>query len=463
MLTLLKKKWVWIILAVIVLAVAGGGYYYYTTQAASAKAATATEAAMQTTVARRGDLVVSANGSGTVAAATQLSLGFDESGTLLELNVGLGDTVKAGDVLARLQTDNTQEEIDASVAEAELAVVDAQRAIDDLKASAVEDRNTAMNNVSTYAQAVRDAQYNLENYSMPLFLQGLDTMDAVDQTKTALDAASAAFAPYKYYPQSNDTREALLEDLNEAQSNYDAAIKRLNYEYTLQVAQTNLDKARREYDQYKDGPPADDMAQSQAELANAQAKLALAKKSKVVVDLTAPMDGVVMAIDANVGEAVGASAILTLANLNHLQIEVYLDESDLDKAKAGNEAEVVFDALPDQTFKGKVITVSPGLETVDNVQAVKVIVQLDDSATANLLVGLTASVDIIAGRASGAVLVPVEALRELDSGEYGLFVVENGEPVFRSVEVGLQDVTTAEIVSGLQAGETVSTGITQTK
>jgi len=100
---------------------------------------------------------------------------------------------------------------------------------------------------------------------------------------------------------------------------------------------------------------------------------------------------------------------------------------------------------------------------VDNVQAVKVIVQLDDAASAGLLVGLTASVDIIAGRATNAVLAPVEALRELDTGEYGLFVVENGEPVFRAVTVGLQDVTTAEIVSGLQAGETVSTGITQTK
>lgn len=463
MFAVFKKKWLWIAVAVVGLALAGGGYYYYTTQAAQAAAAASTESAMQTSVAKRGDLVVSASGTGTVAAVTQIGLAFDESGTLLELKVGLGDPVKAGEVLARLQTANTDEEIAASVAEAELAMVQAQQAIADLTASAAVDRNTAMNDVATYAQAVRDAQYAIENYSMPLFLQGLDTMQAVDQTKLALDAASAAFEPYKYYSINDSTRKERLIDLNEAQSNYDAAIKRLNYEYTLQVAQANLDKARSEYDQYKNGPAADDMAQAQAELANAQAKLALAKRSQAIIDLVAPIDGTIMAVNASVGEAVGTSAVLTLANLDHLQIEVYLDESDLDKAQVGNEAEVVFDALPDQTYKGKVVTVSPGLETVDNVQAVKVIVQLDDRAAANLLVGLTASVDIIAGRASNAVLVPLEALRELDPGEYGLFVIENGQPVFRSVEVGLQDVTTAEIVSGLQAGETVSTGITQTK
>jgi multidrug efflux pump subunit AcrA (membrane-fusion protein) len=95
---------------------------------------------------------------------------------------------------------------------------------------------------------------------------------------------------------------------------------------------------------------------------------------------------------------------------------------------------------------------------------VKILVQLDqegmDSST-TLPVGLNASVDIIAGQAINAVLVPVEALRELDPGEYAVFVVENGEPKLRVVEVGLVDITSAEILSGLDAGEIVTTGIVQ--
>jgi multidrug efflux pump subunit AcrA (membrane-fusion protein) len=461
---MLKKKWFWMLIAVLVIALAGGGYYYSMTLTASANAATSEEAAMQTALARTGDLTIMASGTGQMAAATQFGLGFDESGTLIELKVGVGDQVQAGDVLARLQTQNSPEEIAASISDSELAVIQAQQAIDDLIANAEIARTEAMNNIATYAQEVRDAQYTLENYSMPLFLHGLDTIQAVDQTKAELDAALAAFEPYKYYSPSNQTRYALLVKLNEAQSNYDAAIKRLNYEYTLQVAQANLDMARKEYDQYKDGPEVDDLTLAEAELSNAKAKLALAKETHSIIELVAPIDGTIMAVDASVGESVSAVSIITLADLEHLQIEVYLDESDLDKAVVGNEAEVVFDALPDQTFTGKVITVSPGLETVSNVQAVKVIVQLDETGSEeNLPVGLNASVDIISGRAQNAVLVPVEALRQLDSGEYAVFVVENGEPVLRLVQVGLQDITYAEIISGVQAGETVSTGITQTQ
>ncbi len=77
-------------------------------------------------------------------------------------------------------------------------------------------------------------------------------------------------------------------------------------------------------------------------------------------------------------------------------------------------------------------------------------------------VGLNAAVDVIAGRAENALLVPVEALREIDTGTYAVFVVgADGGLVLRPVEVGLQDLTWAEITSGLQAGEVVSTGLVE--
>jgi HlyD family secretion protein len=176
----------------------------------------------------------------------------------------------------------------------------------------------------------------------------------------------------------------------------------------------------------------DELSLAQAELRNAEDKLALAKEAQSVIELAAPIDGTVISLEASIGQTVGTEPIITLADLNHLQIMVYLDESDLDKAVAGSEAEIVFDAMPDETFEGEVITVSPGLETVSNVQAVKVIVQLDPSeSNVNLPVGLNASVDIIAGRATNAVLVPVEALRDLGSGEYAVFVVKDGTPALQ--------------------------------
>jgi multidrug efflux pump subunit AcrA (membrane-fusion protein) len=81
----------------------------------------------------------------------------------------------------------------------------------------------------------------------------------------------------------------------------------------------------------------------------------------------------------------------------------------------------------------------------------------------NLPTGSTAAVDVIAGQARNAVLVPVEALHETSPGNYALFVLENGKPRLRVVDVGIQDTLYAEIKSGLQAGEVVTTGIAATR
>ena len=77
--------------------------------------------------------------------------------------------------------------------------------------------------------------------------------------------------------------------------------------------------------------------------------------------------------------------------------------------------------------------------------------------------GLNASVDVIGGRAENALLVPIEALREIEADRYGVFVMEDGQLRFREVEVGLCDLTYAEIKSGLRQGDQVSTGIMETR
>lgn len=292
----------------------------------------------------------------------------------------------------------------------------------------------------------------------------MDAIEALDIMQQRLEEATAAFVPYRYLAITNETREDKLTALTLAQTNFDAAVKRLNYEYALQVAKANLVKARQEYEQYTAGPAADDLELAQAELANAEAKLALAQEAQSIIELKAPIAGTIMTVDASLGEELGTAAIITLADLEIPTLDVYLDETDLDKAVVGYDADVVFDALPDQSFTGKVVSVSPGLQSVGNTQAVQLRVQLDPAGVeVNLPVGLNAAVDIVAGRAENAVLVPVEALRDLGDGQYAVFVMENGEPTLRVVEVGLMDVTYAEILSGLQAGEVVTTGIAQTQ
>jgi multidrug efflux pump subunit AcrA (membrane-fusion protein) len=72
-------------------------------------------------------------------------------------------------------------------------------------------------------------------------------------------------------------------------------------------------------------------------------------------------------------------------------------------------------------------------------------------------------VDIIAAQANNVILVPVQALHELSPNNYSVFVVVNGKPTLKTVTVGLQDGTFAQIKTGLKAGDVVSTGLQATQ
>ena len=70
--------------------------------------------------------------------------------------------------------------------------------------------------------------------------------------------------------------------------------------------------------------------------------------------------------------------------------------------------------------------------------------------------------DVISAQAKNVVIVPIQALHQLSSSSYGVFVLKNGTPTLKVVAVGLQSDTFAEIKSGLQAGDVVTTGIQAT-
>jgi HlyD family secretion protein len=466
---MLKKKWFWILIIVIVLVAGGGGYYFFFRNLrTNSTRATGTQApAMQTSVAVRGDITLSASGTGKVIPVSQVTLGFNDPGTLLEVDVAVGDQVKQGQMLARLQTKNTAESIAASIASAESNIIQAQNTLANLSATAEANKATALTNIAAGELAVRNAQYNLVNFAPPISLQGLTPAAAIEKTRKTLEAATQAFEPYKYLDQYQATRVTYLTDLNYAQSDYDAAVKWLGLEYTLETAQSNLIQAKLQYEKYKNGPSVEDVSAAQAALNNAQAQLAVAQQTVSIEELNAPITGTVLTVASNVGGVVGTSgnsAVFTLADVSRVVLDTYMDETDLNNIKVGYQANVVFDALPDQTFTGTVTLVNPGLVTVSNVQAIEISVVLNNvSPSDNLMVGLNAAVDVVAGKSINTVLVPVVALHELDPGEFAVFVVVNGVPTLRPVKVGLKDVTNAEILSGLQAGDIVSTGVIKTQ
>jgi multidrug efflux pump subunit AcrA (membrane-fusion protein) len=181
--------------------------------------------------------------------------------------------------------------------------------------------------------------------------------------------------------------------------------------------------------------------------------------------LIAPINGTVTALDINVGDLADESSVATISNIDQpYSLDAYLDAEDWGQVRVGYEVEVTFDMLPDQVFTGTVTGVYPTLDTTSSNSAfVHIAARLNESMAYELPSGSAASVDVVGGRAENAVLVPVESLHEIGEGEYSLFVMENGTLRLRVVQVGLQDLTKAEIISGLSAGDVVTTGVVETK
>jgi RND family efflux transporter MFP subunit len=201
------------------------------------------------------------------------------------------------------------------------------------------------------------------------------------------------------------------------------------------------------------------------EIENAKLALESAQADLDGTHLITPISGTVMSIDTRVGDTVGnGTTVITVADLNQPYLEIYLDESDWANISVGYEVDITFDILPEKTYTGKVTQVDPGLYTSGNTSVVRALVEIDSvSDSFNLPLGTSASVDVIGGRAENAVLVPIDALHETNPGEYAVFVVENGAPRLRVIEVGIQDLLYAEVKSGLNPGDVVTTGITETQ
>jgi RND family efflux transporter MFP subunit len=502
----------------------GGGYLWWQSQQTAAAQAT-TGNTMRTSVARRGNLEMITTAAGTIIAASERTLGFETSAELLELYVAVGDIVSAGDPLARIDDLKLRQAVSSAemqALKAQLALAEAQEALADLQAEAdalaLLEAQAALQSAearladlraspsaaeiaaaeATLAKAqeayarlqegptadeLQQAQWDLERSKNSLWSAQMsrdaraNDPNSYDQAQVSVLNAEIAVAQAEVSlrqlqePASAAELAQARATVLEAQEKLATlrqgatAAERAEAELAVAKAQDNLAELQ-------DGPAESDLARAeanvrQAELDLAQAEMALesARRDLAQATLAAPFGGTIMAIQAQVGESVGAN-LLTLADLSLPVLEVFVDETELDMLQVGFEAQVELDSLPGQTFAGRVTQVDPGLATSGGMRVVRGLVALDADALnkpMTLPTGMSATVDIIGGRATNAVLAPVEALREIEPGQYAVFVVENGEPRLRMVEVGLMDITYAEIISGLEAGEVLSTGLVEVR
>jgi HlyD family secretion protein len=190
--------------------------------------------------------------------------------------------------------------------------------------------------------------------------------------------------------------------------------------------------------------------------------------------IIAPFAGTIMQVNIAGGDTVAvgstdnnvidATKAIVIDDTSDPYLEVYWNESDWSMVKLGKVVEITFDDLSDQVYSGTITEVDSRLAVSNGSNVVRGEVSLNASyADLSLPIGATATVEAVNQRADNAVFIPIEALHEYSSGEYAVFVLTDGEPAIRTVEVGLKTAEYAQITSGLEAGEVVTTGITKTK
>lgn len=434
-----------IVIAVVVLVVLAG------LVALSVRSSQSNVTTVTTSKVIREDLSSVVTGSGEITAKTYVNIGAQGFGKITKLYVKEGDTVKAGQRLAQLE--NVQSSAD----------VNAQRATID---SAQKDLDSSEAAIQTSIAEV--------------------TRDKADLEQKTLD--------YKRAQELFSDKLIAKSDFDAKKAAYDVAVA------TLRADDTKVTQSKAQ------------MASSSSRVA--QANATLRKLSDVLgkTEYVAPFDGIVTNLPVREGETVvigiqnsPGSTLMTLADMKDVTAEVRVDETDIVNVKLGESADVTIDAMPDQTFKGRVTEIgdqalvrSSGVATsqttagTQEAKDFKVVVTLDNPPV-NLRPGFSTTAKITTASKSSVLAIPIQALTVRTQGEItaqraalasgkktatasqtasesdatrnkkdvqGVFVVDKTTKKvdFKSVETGIQGATDAEVTRGLSEGQEIVTG-----
>lgn len=470
-----------LVFSLLLAAVAGGGYYYYTGYYLPAQVTP--EPALQTAKVRSGDIVISISGAGNLLPADQVSFGFRNAGVLIEVNVQVGSQVEAGQLLARLEDSALRLQLRQS--QLNLQALISPEAIIEAEVSALNAQTKLETAIDELEYLISPAVWRWEN-ELERAQEVLDTLKA--ESGTTAEELTAAQSAVDTARQSLEQAQYLYDreyvpatftftytDLVSGEE-IESIIPPAELDITLARAKVKsaewaVQDANAYAEQLKLGQPCgEESAVSAAEgtllskleqacLAIEEIELALEN-----TQLLAPIAGTITSLNASVGQAVGTSPIMTIATLEQLQLRIYIEETDLALLKVGQEVRVILDAYPDHTVIGQISSLEPALQTVDGTTVAVAWAVLDKQSDITLLSGMAAEVEVIAGESTGTLLVPVQALRELAPASYAVFVVQpDGQLKLFPVTVGLKDFANAEILSGLEIGDVISTGTVETK
>lgn len=467
-------------------------------------------AAPATVTVTRGSLTATVSGSGSVAAEQIVNLPFASAGAVNEVLVKDGDTVKAGQVLAKLDDRAARLQLESAMANLEsaqarlaqaqqgnarpedLAAANAQLAAAQANYDKASRGGTAADRAAALA-AVKSAQAAYDAAVKAADSSGSQLVAAQAALEKATNALRQAQANYDRVasapdigrrPESLQLQNATV-DYEQAKANYEALANTSGTDAQSRIAQAAAQLAQAKANLNKLTPGEEDLAAAQANLDQAKATVAKltapataldqqiaqaavsqaeasVKQAELALDntqLKAPFDGVVAQVNIVPGSAASAAtSALRLINRNPLHVDLRLSENDVAQVEMGQDVTLTIQSLDDWSATGKVSYVAPAADNNNGLVTYAVRVSFDDTDP-RVKVGMTADLKIVTAVKDNLLLVPNTALLPKGSGRVVQVLTQDaeGRPTTQEVEVqtGLTDGKHTEIISGLQEGQSI--------
>ncbi|MCP5051111.1 MAG: efflux RND transporter periplasmic adaptor subunit [bacterium] len=240
-----------------------------------------------------------------------------------------------------------------------------------------------------------------------------------------------------------------------AQANLDYASLDLKRQQQLLkkqfVSQDRVDTAERSFD----------VARSQFKQAKANMDYA-----KIQLDYTkifAPITGVVASISTQEGETVSASlaspTFVTIIDLERLEVQAYVDETDIGRVSEGQRAVFTVDTFPDTDFEGSITAIYPKADIQNNVVNYITIINMTDNKGKILRPEMTTTVTIFLTTRNNVLVIPTKAIRR-EGGRKFVYVRQGParKPLRKSVTTGWKYKSYTEITKGLEENQLVIIG-----
>lgn len=350
----------------------------------------------------RGDLAKSVVATGKIEPITKVEIKSKASGIVKKWYVDYGERVKAGQLLVELDKEEIQAQVRQARAQLEAAEASQRAAGADLER----------------------AKVDAAGPDVPLLKKAYDR--ATGMAKDGVVSAQA---------------------VDDAQKNYELALNK------QEVAKANL------------GVMSAKVRQAEAQVAQATANLAQLEEQLSYYTIIAPIDGIILSRDIEVGDAVssilvmGSSStlVMTEGDTSEVYVRGKVDESDIGRVYLGQPARIKVESFKDKTFYGKVTKISPMGVEKDNVTTFEVRVSINNPG-GELKANMTANAEIILEEHTNVLMVPEGAiLYDKDKKPS----VEIPEPSARdgkkkvAIKLGISNGAKAEVLAGLKEGEQV--------